>query len=213
MSRFALVLVLASALTLGCSLTSGTATSGSDTSILFQDDFSDSASGWDKLSSDTAVTDYVDGIYRILINEAMSYYWANPGRSFTDVRVEVEATKVGGSDDNGLGVICRYRDTENFYFALISSDGFAGISKVSGGKQSLISGELITNSDAIRQGNGRNAVRFDCLGNSLTLLANGTQVAAAIDGDLTDGDVGLIAGTYDTPGTDIQFDNFVVRAP
>src|SRR3990172_12008858 len=121
MSRFALILVLATALTLGCSLTSA------DTSSLFQDDFSDNGSGWDKISTDAAVTNYESGVYRIHINDTNSKYWANPGRSFTDMRVEVEATKVGGPDDNSLGLICRSQGPQDFYFALISSDGFAGI--------------------------------------------------------------------------------------
>jgi len=213
MSRFALILVLAAALTLGCSLTSGTAPTGSDTSILFQDSFSDTGSGWDKVSSDTAVTDYQDGVYRIYVNSTNSDHWANPGLSFTDVRVEVEATKVAGPDDNDMGLICRYQDTQNFYFALISSDGFAGIGKIKDGEQLLLSGDNLEPADAIRQGNSTNSIRFNCLGNSMTLLVNGSQAASATDSDFAKGDVGLIAGTYDTPGTDVHFDNFIVRAP
>ena len=207
MSRFALILVLATALALGCSLTSA------DTSSLFQDDFSDNGSGWDKMSTDAAVTNYESGVYRIHISDSNSKYWANPGRSFTDMRVEVEATKVGGPDDNSLGLICRSQGPQDFYFALISSDGFAGIGKIKGGVQSLISGEMLEPADAIHQGNSKNTIRLDCVGSSLSLLVNGTQVMTATDSDFSNGDVGLIAGTYDTPGTDIQFDNFVVRAP
>jgi hypothetical protein len=33
------------------------------------------------------------------------------------------------------------------------------------------------------------------------------------DSDFASGDVGLLAGTYDEVGTDIHFDNFVVRKP
>ncbi len=214
MSKFAMVLVLAAALTLGCSLTSGAAPSGStSTNVLFQDDFSDTGSGWDHMSSDKATTDYQDGIYRIYVSDSNSDYWANPGLSFGDVRVEVEASKVAGPDDNDLGVICRYQDTQNFYFGLISSDGFAGIGKVKAGDQKLISGDQLESADAVRQGNSKNTLRLDCVGNSLTLVVNGTQVSSVTDSDFTTGDVGLMAGTYDTPGTDIQFDNFIVRAP
>ena len=213
MSRFAVILVLATALTLGCSLTSGAASSGGDTSILFQDDFSDTGSGWDSTTTDSALTDYASGAYRIWVNDTNSDYWANPGLSFTDVRIEVEATKVGGPDDNDLGVICRYQDTENFYFALVSSDGFAGIGKTKAGQQTLLTGDNLSPTDAINKGNSKNTIRLDCLGSSLSLLVNGTQVITATDSDFAKGDVGLMAGTYDTPGTDIQFDNFVVRTP
>ncbi|NJN80226.1 MAG: hypothetical protein HC797_07025, partial [Anaerolineales bacterium] len=42
---------------------------------------------------------------------------------------------------------------------------------------------------------------------------NGFQVAQAQDSTLTSGDVGILAGTFDTPGVDIVFDNFVVLQP
>ena len=213
MSRSAPILVLATALTLGCSLTSGAASSGGDTSILFQDDFSDTGSGWDRTTTDSSSTDYASGAYRIWVNDTNSDFWANPGKSFTDAQVEVEAIKVAGPDDNDLGVICRYQDTDNFYFALISSDGFAGIGKTKAGQQILLTGDKLTPADAIHQGNNKNTIRLDCVGSSLSLLVNGTQVITATDSDFAKGDVGLIAGTYDTPGTDVQFDNFVVRAP
>jgi hypothetical protein len=213
MHRSALGLLLMGVLTLSCGVTGATPAPASEAGILFQDDFSDTGSGWDQSSLDTGLTGYVDGVYRIYVNEPSVDYWANPGRSFTDVRVEVEATKVGGPDDNDLGVICRYQDLDNFYFAVISSDGFAGIIKAERGEQTPLSSDALEPSDAVRQGNSTNTIRFDCVGDSLTLLVNGTQVATATDAEWTEGDVGLLAGTFDTPGTDVHFDNFEVREP
>ncbi len=213
MVRFALVLLSLSAFTLSCAVGGGSPTLDTETGILFQDDFSDSGSGWDQVTFETGETDYKDGVYRIYVNEASVDYWANPGLNFTDVSVEVEATKVGGSDDNDLGIICRYQDTENFYFAVISSDGFAGIVKADSGEQTPISSEALEPATAVREGNTTNTIRFDCVGDTLTLLVNGTQVATATDSEWADGDVGLVAGTFDTPGTEVHFDNFVVRQP
>ena len=213
MYRYALVLLLVGAFTLSCAVTGATPAPAGETGVLFQDDFSDPGSGWDQVSFETGLTDYADGVYRIYVNEASVDYWANPGRSYTDVRVEVEATKVGGSDDNDMGIICRYQDADNFYFAVISSDGFAGIVKAEGGEQTPISSEALESSDAVRKGGTTNTIRFDCVGESLTLLVNGTQVATATDAEWSKGDVGLVAGTFDTPGTDVHFDNFVVREP
>jgi hypothetical protein len=45
------------------------------------------------------------------------------------------------------------------------------------------------------------------------LYANGSRVADAQDSALVQGDTGLMAGTYDTPGADILFRNFVVSSP
>ncbi len=186
---------------------------GGDPEILFSDDFSNPSSGWDRVSDSTAITDYDNGAYRIYVNESNYDVWANPGRSFTDVQVEVTATKVGGSDDNDFGLICRYRDVENYYFFIISSDGFYAIGLVENGAQQLIGTESMDFSEKINQGGTSNLIRADCVGDTLTLYANGSLLADVRDTRFTSGDVGLIAGTFDEPGTDIRFTNFVVRNP
>jgi len=91
MYRYGLVLLLVGAFTLSCAVTGATPAPAGEAGILFQDDFSDSGSGWDQVSFETGVTDYADGVYRIYVNEPTVDYWANPGLNFGDVRVEVEA--------------------------------------------------------------------------------------------------------------------------
>lgn len=181
--------------------------------MLFSDSFSDPNSGWDRVQTDEGITDYDNGGYRIFVNKPRSDYWANPGRMFGDVRVEVEATKAGGPDDNDFGVICRYQDTENFYYFVISSDGFFGILRILSGETQTLGADGLKKSDAILLGRARNHLRADCIGDQLTLYVNGQQVHTARDPSFPTGDVGLLAGTYDMPGTDIHFDNFVVHAP
>jgi hypothetical protein len=210
--RFILSITLLLAASLACSLGGGgTAT---DPKVLFQDDFSDTSSGWDQVDTDAGTTDYYDGSYRILVNQTQYDAWANPGKSFDgDVIVEVDATKNGGPDDNDFGVICHYQNVDNFYYFQITSDGYALIGKVTGGEQSMISGDDYATTGAVHQGNATNHIRGECVGDSLTLIVNGEQVLTATDTDLTGGDVGLMAGTFDTAGADILFDNFVVSKP
>ena len=73
--------------------------------------------------------------------------------------------------------------------------------------------EAMQPSEAIRPGTALNQLRADCVGESLTLYVNGQLVAQVQDGAFPSGNVGLIAGTYDTLGVDIFFDNLVVREP
>ena len=181
--------------------------------LLFQDDFSSPISGWDRVSEPDGVTDYVNGVYRIFVNAANTDVWANPDLQFMDVRVEVVATKVGGSDNNDFGVLCRVTDEGNFYFFLISSDGYYGIGKMSAGRQILIGMEAMPPSEKIQKGGGPNHIRADCIGNKLTLYVNGEMIHEVQDDEYIAGDVGLIAGAYDTPGTDIYFDDFTVLKP
>lgn len=181
--------------------------------VLFQDDFSNSNSGWDRVNLEEGVTDYANGVYRMSVTDVDTDVWANPGLSFTDVHIEVDATKVSGDDNNDFGVICRYMDTENFYFLIISSDGYYGIGKVIDGEQELIGSKSMPPSDEINQGNADNHLRADCVGSTLSLYVNGEHLVSYEDPDLASGDVGLIAGTFDVPGTEIHFDNFMVLEP
>jgi hypothetical protein len=185
-------------------------------SVLFHDDFSNPSSGWDQTTNSDGSTDYANGGYRILVNTANLVMWANPNQTLpNDVRIEVDATKSAGPDANGFGVICRYTDKDNFYKFIITSDGYAGISKLINGNVTVISspdGKIQTVNN-INKGAASNHIRADCIGSTLTLYVNGNQVATASDSSLSGGDTGLFAQTYDTGGVDILFHDFNVYAP
>jgi hypothetical protein len=181
--------------------------------LLFQDGFSDPSSGWDRVQSQGGMTDYENDRYRIVVDAANADYWTNPGLSFMDVMVDVDAGKNAGPDDNDYGVLCRYQDTENFYFFIISSDGYYGIGIVESGEQRLLEPPQMYQSDAIIPGNAANHLQAICHGSQLTMYVNGDLVAEASDSTFAEGDIGLIVGSFDEPGVDIWFDNLMVRNP
>ncbi len=179
--------------------------------VLFQDDFANPQSGWKRVNDPAGSSDYAGGRYRITVNSASSEIWANPGLSFTDAAVEVDATQAGGPDNNLFGVVCRYADPEHFYFFALSSDGYYGIGKMNDGRMELIDMQAFEPSEAILRGKQTNHIRAECAGEALRLYANGQKLAEVQDADYARGDAGLIAGTLEKPGTDILFDNFAVR--
>lgn len=181
--------------------------------VLFKDDFSDPSSGWNQISTESGETDYADGTYRIYVNQPNMDIWSQPNLDLTDVRIEVDTFKVGGERDNRFGIICRASEIEQFYTFIISSDGYFGIGKIRGNDYQLIGMDALLRSDVIKKGSAFNHIRADCIGNELTLYVNGTKLAQVEDSDLTSGDVGLIAGTYNNVGADIRFDNFIVYKP
>lgn len=189
--------------------------SNSSGSALYFDDFSDNASGWDNYTSDDGkiITDYYNGGYRIFVDEAKTYTYSFAYQYFEDVIVDVDATKIGGPDDNDFGIMCRVQDADNFYLLKISSDGYAIIAKYSGGDYTGLSSEQMEQSDSINTGSAPNHLRAECVGTELYLYVNDILAAYASDDEFAGGDVGLYAGTYDVPGTDILFDNFLVTAP
>lgn len=212
--RILMAILLITLVSLACAMPFGNSSNTTkDSSILFEDDFSKTASGWDHFNQTEGITDYTDGVYRIYVNAAQVDYWANPGLNFTDAIVSVEATKVAGPDDNDFGVICRYKDQSNFYFFLASSDGFYAIGRMIEGSQELLGEEQLLPTDAIVKGNSTNTIEAACVGNQLSLTINGQKISTVEDSSFSEGDVGLIAGTYDTLGTDIHFDNFKVTKP
>ena len=184
-----------------------------DSNVLFKDDFSDPSSGWDRRDEADGVADYVDGVYRIFVNKPSYDIWANPGLDFTDTIIEVETKKIGGPDDNDFGIICRYQGMANYYFFIISSDGYYGIARMVDGQQELIGEKTMAFSDVILQGEKMNKLRIKCIDDRLALSVNDTLLMEVKDTTFSSGDVGLIAGTFDLPGTDVAFDNFIVRSP
>lgn len=217
-NKLLIALLVLLAASLACNLGSALPSGDTDKNILFKDDFSNTSSGWDSFNQEDGITDYKDGAYRIYVNKTDFDYWANPGLTDLpgDVRVEVDVTKTAGPDANDIGMICRSKDSDtgyNFYYFVISSDGFANIAKIENSEHSLLAELTDAAHPAIKTGNVANRLRADCIGNTLTLYVNDQQVLTATDTTFTSGDVGLIAGTFDEVGTDVLFDNFIVIAP
>jgi hypothetical protein len=180
--------------------------------VLFQDDFDSTASGWDRVRNDGGIMDYDGSGYRILVTARESNVWSTPQKDFVDARVEVDAGRLGGPDANRIGLICR-ADNAGHYFFIVGSDGYYGLGIFTGGKAALLGQASMQPSEAIITGTAINHLRLDCNGNSLSGFVNGVQVAHVQDQTLTHGRVGILAGTFDEPGTDIVFDNFMVLQP
>jgi hypothetical protein len=181
--------------------------------VIFQDDFSRESSGWDQYQDPNYLSDYHEGAYRIHVLTPNTDAWANPGLDLDNVQIEVDATKVGGPDNNVFGVVCRYQDSRNFYFFLVSSDGYSGIGVYKDGRRRLLTDESLLPSPAVLHGAQSNHIRADCDGFSLRLFVNGMLVAETQAAEWRSGDIGLLAGTYDQAGTEILFDNFSAVRP
>lgn len=183
------------------------------TDAVFYDDFSETDSGWDRLQTSAGSTDYEDKAYQIVVDQPNTDLFANPGLSFKDVIVEVNGWRVNGPANNSFGVICRYRDAQNFYAAQVSSDGYAGIFRMKGGKYELLGLEKMIPVSAILGGSAVNRIQFECVGSALILSVNGSPVDYREDDSFESGDVGLIAGSFEKPGVNITFDDFRVTLP
>ncbi len=215
MNRTLLLIALLIGISLACALSPSTVTEPTTLpsgSVLFQDDFSRNTSGWDRMLANEGIMDYDAGGYRILVNALQTNFWTTPRQDFTNVRIEVDTGKLAGPDENRIGLVCRFNGTD-YYFFIMSSDGFYGLGLFSEGKAALLGQAEMQSSENINKGLAVNHLRADCNGDTLTFFINGFQVAQAQDATLNSGDVGILAGTFGIPGVDIVFDNFVVLQP
>ena len=204
--------LMLSACALPLSLPQSAAPAPASGSVLYKDDFSTTASGWERVQNDGGIMDYDGSGYRILVTAKESNVWSTPHREFRDTRLEVDAGKLGGPDANRIGLICR-SDGASHYFFIVGSDGFYGLGIFTGGKAALLGQSSMQRSDAITTGTAVNHLRLDCDGSTLSGFVNGVKVASVQDATLAEGEAGILAGTFEEPGADIVFDNFIVLQP
>ena len=179
--------------------------------ILYQEQFENNRTGWARFSNENGIIDYDGGGYRILVQQPQLNIWSTPERDFGDVRLEADVIKLNGPDENRMGLICRYRGGD-YYFFIISNDGYYVIGKFIGGLTLLLGQSEMQASGSIQTGT-MNHLRADCIGDKLTFYINFSEVASATDADFSTGDVGVLAGAFSEPGVDVLFDNFVVIQP
>jgi hypothetical protein len=176
----------------------------------FSDGF-DSPGGWRTSSDPEVEIAYAEGGLTIEIKVIDRVAWSVAGRSFKDGVVSVDATPIGGPDDNAFGLIIRHADDRSFYRFEISSDGFFAVQAPQGafGWEFLVDW---TESSAIHRGQQTNRLKVECQGPAMTFWVNDVELVQVHDERYSEGDTGVIAGTfYSEPGTHILFDNFDIE--
>lgn len=184
---------------------------------LLEDNFNDTACGWDEYEEERATAGYVASEYFVAVHQPNATAIAVPGAKFDDVSIQAQARLISGSINNNFGILCRYQDMDHFYAFLVSSDGYYAIVRVVGGTSYEIlsgDGQHLLPSDAIlKELNATNEIRAVCAGDLLTLYVNGKQLASVSDTQLVSGDVGFIVSSYQEGPTEVRFDNLLVLEP
>lgn len=181
--------------------------------VLYQDDFENPSSGWDRHAYDYGGVDYSDGKYWISSNGDGNATVGVANQSFGDVDIEVETLQAVGptGDNNDYGIGCRVQDSWDGYYLLISGDGYYSIAILNdSGYDNLVDWQ---ESSVIHQGNASNVIRAVCAGSSLDLYVNGEHLASANDSTFSSGDIALEATSYESDATQVYFDNLVVHQP
>lgn len=186
--------------------------------VILQDDFSDVNSGWDRHTGSDITTDYIDGRYQIRVAPVNVDAWGLAGLDLNDMQVTAESAYVAGPLDNAFGVVCRYtrvNDQNNFYFFLVSSDGYYAMGKVVQDERTYLNpaGDFEPLSALTDDPAAALTLQATCQDGTFQFAVNGTPVGTFQDDQLTHGDVGVIAGTFNEGGIQIAFDNVRVTQP
>jgi hypothetical protein len=198
-------------------------TPSSTESVIFQDDFSTRANGWDDAGSKRAGGHYHNGAYRIYAEvaedgrdeggapkSASSVYPSAPLK----VSIEVEAQRLAGAQDTWYGIVCRADSHSDLNYVFLVGDGYAEIGKADASGYHQLKDVETSAIDA----DAKNSLDADCVGDEgsmyLNLYVNNKLVVEWTDdaNPLPNGTVGLFVATGPEAKTAIEaeFDNFAV---
>jgi hypothetical protein len=214
--RFARFVALGAAILIlmGCNrLTS----EGLPEGVLYQDDLDTDTGNWILESDLDANARFAEGQLQLEITSDNLIAWAElKDQKFGNFILEVEATQLGGPDDNSYGVIFRVGNPSAYYSFDISGDGYYAVRRrdeADGGSWSWITEKDWLDSSAIHQGTSTNKIKIVAQGSHFTFYVNDQQVAEADDNTYRSGAVGLNAGSFHEPGVRIGFDNLIITKP
>jgi tRNA A-37 threonylcarbamoyl transferase component Bud32 len=173
--------------------------------VLWDDDFSDPNSGFYSGTDVDGTIEYRAGEYLLEVIPNNRIVWVNLGNYVRDVEISVDMRVVQPTGNTGHGVLCRYQDVDNFYGLEISEDGYYTIWRRQNAEYTFLVDwqylEALVQDRPIR-------ITVSCVGDRLSLAADGVLLAETNDSTFTSGDIGVLVETYDVGNALIAFDNF-----
>jgi hypothetical protein len=136
---------------------------------------------------------------------------ADQDKQLQDVAMSMSATWMSGASDYGYSLLCRYRNSRNYYLVGVLSGGRYNMARYR-------DGALTSLTHGIQQSNyiddAENDVTVRCVGDdptTLSLEVNGRTVGSAKDTDgLEGGNVGMRVGSGESTVT-LRFEDFVLK--
>jgi len=199
--------------------TGASGATGSASAVIFQDDFSNPASGWDVFDEPRTHGLYRDGAYVLGVDGGFlvtgDFNTSTQELStLGDVRIQTTAHLTSG-DSGVYGVVCRAATSTSYYYFLVQADGTFYIGEAQGKRATNFD---TGRSPAIARGAQPNTIAAECVdgpqGVTLRMFVNGIAVNTVIDSErpIRTGATGFRAESEDVD-MEVAFDDFVVTAP
>lgn len=176
----------------------------------FRDNFSSITGMWVVTSTSAYALGYADGEYRIRVYSETNHIISLPAITQTgSLTLEVEG-RAANDVLQAYGLIFNYQagaGIVEYRAFLVAPTGYYALARWRDGQPSIIVDW--SPSDAIAIGTGTNRLTLHRVGQQVTCLINGIQVAALSRPEFIGGDgFGLIVVRYGLPNADVYFDNF-----
>lgn len=178
--------------------------------VVFEDDFSDADSGWLRNSDEDGRRAYENGEYTIEVISPMYWYWSDQYFPYDALMAEADVRVLKSVGDADYGFICGLQDDQNFTALEISEDGYFTIWKQVG--DDYITLIDWTYSEQLA-GSGPYRLGVQCSREKLLLAVDGILLGEVQDPDYLPGSFGMIAGTFETDGFKVAFDNLIIMIP
>jgi hypothetical protein len=179
--------------------------------LLFYDDFSDPASGWENYAEEYREVQYEEGTLALVAKgpdgEASAIL---PGVQVQDFSLCFEAKPMSDPGDWAYGVVFRFAPDGNAYVFTLTADGQYAVDEFVDKKPVVLVDD--TPSEAIKT-SGTNHIEIHADGPALTFYVNGEQLAEITDARVREGSIEF--WTYVQPEQEVKvaFDNLVVAEP
>jgi hypothetical protein len=184
---------------------------------VFDERFTSNARNWPSDPQGPAVLS--NGTYQISTRQAGQFVAiaAPVPNIFDDVIVSARFHKVGGPLGGGYGVIIRdqgpgprdgLNQSGNYYVGEIGDKGEVGMWRRS--DETWVDLLPWQHSDLVRPDTGTNDISLRAIGNRLTLIVNGSEVASVTDDVLATGAVGVFVGG---DGNQVALEQYSVQTP
>ena len=193
----------------------GSQSFGAGQGALYQDDFTNPATGWPEKKFDNYFIGYHEPEYYHIEITSPNYKTAvfEPGKQiFSDVTIEVKAftasSKTAESGDFSFGPAFRRSGDQYYVFAISQRTKKWYVLKSTPNALSILAEGT---DEEIHDPDVEDILRVDAQGPNFSFHINDQLVGQVTDSDYTAGEVGLFVQTFDAAYAHIHFDDLAVR--
>jgi len=181
--------------------------------VIYQDDFSDPSSGWERYQEMDGYLDYYEGGYRMMVEETDMVFWVvSPGK-FQSIRIDVDIEPLDELDTKRMGVLCSYNTEDfSFYGFLFDNNGRSAVLHYMQGEMEILGEEDFIEQDSLKRNARQYHLTAECSDETLRMYVDNQLLHYVKSVSLTEGEIGLLAGTVEEPGVDLLFKSLEVSA-